>query len=124
MDKFEIPIQVQWSNLDPNRHLRHSAYYDYGATTRIAFFYQHGLTNSKPEELRIGPILFHEEALFKREIRFEDSITVDLLLTKSTHDFARWTCNNAYTKQIEPWPPSSNCMVVGLTWTNDNRPAQ
>ena len=98
MDKFYLPIQVRWSDIDQNRHLRHSAYYDYGATVRIACFSQHGLTNLKFEELRIGPILFREEAVFKREIKFEDSITVDLFVTKATHDFSRWSVRHHFIK--------------------------
>ena len=72
MKSFSLPIQVRWSDIDQNRHLRHSAYYDYGATARISCFSQHGLTNQKLEELHIGLILFREEAIFKREIKFED----------------------------------------------------
>ena len=98
MDKFSLPIQVRWSDIDQNRHLRHSAYYDYGATVRIACFSQHGLTNLKFEELRIGPILFREEAVFKREIKFEDSITVDLSVTKATTDFSRWSVRHHFLK--------------------------
>ena len=98
MDKFYLPIQVRWSDIDQNRHLRHSAYYDYGATVRIACFSQHGLTNLKFEELRIGPILFREEAVFKREIKFEDSITVDLSVTKATTDFSRWSVRHHFLK--------------------------
>ncbi|MCA6379821.1 MAG: thioesterase family protein [Cytophagales bacterium] len=71
MKNFEIPIQVRWSDIDQNRHLRHSAYYDYGATTRIACFSQQGLTNLKFEELRIGPILFREEAIFNPDYAIE-----------------------------------------------------
>jgi acyl-CoA thioester hydrolase len=98
MDKFYLPIQVRWSDIDQNRHLRHSAYYDYGATVRIACFSQHGLTNLKFEELRIGPILFREEAVFKREIKFEDSIAVDLFVTKATRDFSRWSVRHHFIK--------------------------
>jgi acyl-CoA thioester hydrolase len=99
MDKFSLPIQVRWSDIDQNRHLRHSAYYDYGATVRIACFSQHGLTNLRFEELRIGPILFREEAIFKREIKFEDRITVDLAVTKATPDFARWSVRHQFYKE-------------------------
>ena len=99
MDKFSLPIQVRWSDIDQNRHLRHSAYYDYGATVRIACFSQHGLTNIKFEELRIGPILFREEAVFKREIKFEDRITVDLEVTKATPDFSRWSVRHKFLKE-------------------------
>jgi acyl-CoA thioester hydrolase len=91
MESYSLPIQVRWSDIDQNRHLRHSAYYDYGATVRIDCFSKHGLTSLKFEELRIGPILFREEAIFKREIKFEDTITVDLAVTKATPDFSRWS---------------------------------
>lgn len=101
MDKFSLPIQVRWSDIDQNRHLRHSAYYDYGATVRIACFSDHGLTNLKFEELRIGPILFREEAIFKREIKFEDKITVDLMVTKANSDFSRWSIRHHLYKEDE-----------------------
>lgn len=99
MDKFSLPIQVRWSDIDQNRHLRHSAYYDYGATVRVACFSQYGLTNQKFEELRIGPILFREEALFKREIKFEDRVTVDLEVTKASPDFSRWSIRHHFYKE-------------------------
>lgn len=91
MNSFLYPIQVRWSDIDQNRHLRHSAYYDYGATARIACFSQHGLTNLKFEELHIGLILFREEAIFKKEIKFEDQVSIDMVVTKATPDFARWS---------------------------------
>ena len=99
MQKFSLPIQVRWSDIDQNRHLRHSVYYDYGATVRISCFSDHGLTNLKFEELHIGPILFREEAIFKREIKFEDKITVDMEVTKATRDFARWSIRHQFFKE-------------------------
>ena len=99
MEKFSLPIQVRWSDIDSNRHLRHSVYYDYGATARIACFSQHGLTNLKFDELHIGPILFREEAVFKREIKFEDRVTIDMEVTKATPDYARWSIRHQITKE-------------------------
>lgn len=98
MKHFALPIQVRWSDIDQNRHLRHSAYYDYGATARIACFSQHGLTNRKFEELHIGPILFREEAIFKREIKFEDLVIIDMVVTRATPDFARWSVRHQLLK--------------------------
>jgi acyl-CoA thioester hydrolase len=57
------------------------------------------LTNLKFEELRIGPILFREEALFKREVKFEDRISVDLVVTKATADFSRWSVRHHIYKE-------------------------
>lgn len=34
--KFEKEIEVRWADVDQNRHVRHSAYYDYGAHVRVA----------------------------------------------------------------------------------------
>jgi len=97
MEKFILPIQVRWSDIDQNRHLRHSAYYDYGATARIVLFSESGLPNSKLEELHIGPILFREEAIFRKEIKFEDKITIDIQVTKALPDFSRWSlCHHLY----------------------------
>ncbi|MBK7651121.1 MAG: thioesterase family protein [Flammeovirgaceae bacterium] len=98
MKSYSLPIQVRWSDIDQNRHLRHSAYYDYGATVRVACFSEHELTNLKFEELRIGPILFREEAIFKREIKFEDKVTIDLIVTKATPDFSRWSIRHHFYK--------------------------
>ena len=98
MEKFSIPIQIRWADIDQNRHLRHSVYYDYGATVRIACFSQQGLTTAKLEELGIGPIAFREEAVFRRELKFEDQITINLELVKATKDFGRWTIRHQILK--------------------------
>lgn len=98
MKKYSLPIQIRWADIDQNRHLRHSVYYDYGAMVRITFLSSMGLTTEKLEELRIGPIIFREEAIFKREINLEDKIEMDVELTKTTHDYSRWTIRHTITK--------------------------
>ena len=47
MQKFSRAIQIRWSDMDANRHLRHSAYYDYGAAMRIMVLSDGGLTLKK-----------------------------------------------------------------------------
>ena len=91
MTAFEKNIEIRWSDLDPNNHLRHSAYYDYGAYSRICFLNEHGLTAEIMLQHNIGPILFREECLFKKEIKFGDTIMVNVKLDKATPDFSRWT---------------------------------
>ncbi len=99
MEKFSLPVQVRWADLDPNRHLRHSVYYDYGAFVRVACFSQLGLTTKKLEELGIGPVLFREEAIFKREIGFEDRIIVDAEICLARDDFARFSVRHHFIKE-------------------------
>jgi acyl-CoA thioester hydrolase len=91
MNNFIKEIQVRWSDLDPNFHLRHSVYYDWGAFCRIDFLNNHGLTANVMTELNFGPILFREEAIFRKEIRMNDEVTIDLKLLKAKKDFSRWT---------------------------------
>jgi acyl-CoA thioester hydrolase len=98
MQKFSTPLQIRWSDIDANRHLRHSVYYDYGAAMRMMFLTQHGLTTQKLEEFQIGPVLLREEAIFKREIRLEDSISIDVEIVKATHNFSRWSLRHNLNK--------------------------
>jgi acyl-CoA thioester hydrolase len=96
--KYVKTIQIRWADIDANRHLRHSAYYDYGATLRMMILSENGLTTEKLEQLQIGPVLFREEALFRREIRLEDVITVDVELLKATPDYGRWSIRHNFLK--------------------------
>ncbi len=91
MQKFSRAIQVRWSDIDAIRHLRHSVYYDYAASVRMLLFQENGLTTDYLEDHQIGPILFREESVFKREIRVEDSVIIDVELVKATLDFGRWS---------------------------------
>jgi len=95
---FSRKIQIRWADIDVNQHLRHSAYYDYGAAVRMMFLSEMGLTTKKLKEFQIGPVLFREEAIFKREINFEDGITLDLALTKASPDFGRWSFRHNFIK--------------------------
>ena len=98
MEKYSKTIQLRWSDVDQNRHLRHSVYYDFGAFIRISFLTEHGLTTSKMEELKIGPILFREEIIFKREIKPEDQLEVDVELVKTTPGYAKWSLRHRFIK--------------------------
>jgi acyl-CoA thioester hydrolase len=99
MNQFTQSIQIRWADIDANRHLRHSVYYDYGASMRMNVLSERGLTTKKLEEFMIGPILFREEAIFKREILLEDNITINVELVKTTEDCGRWSLRHHFYKQ-------------------------
>ncbi len=99
MQHFTRSMQVRWSDMDANRHLRHSVYYDYGAAMRMMVLSEGGLNLRKLEEFEVGPILFREEAIFKRELRLDDKITLDVVMVKSTEDFARWSLRHHFIKE-------------------------
>jgi acyl-CoA thioester hydrolase len=88
---FIKTIDVRWADLDPNYHVRHSVYYDYGAYCRICFFNENGITSPFLAEHQIGPILFREECIFRKELRLGDTVTIDLQLLKAKSDYSRWS---------------------------------
>ncbi len=91
MKNYHKAVEIRWSDLDANFHVRHSVYYDWGAFLRMSFLWEHGLTASVMQEHKVGPIIFREEALFKKELHFGDKITVALYLQKCSTDFSKWT---------------------------------
>ncbi|MDF2189991.1 acyl-CoA thioesterase [Paraflavitalea sp. CAU 1676] len=99
MSSYVKPVEVRWADLDPNFHLRHSVYYDYGAYCRIAFLEAHGLTAASMAQFHFGPILFREECVFKKEIRLGDEVTIDLHLTKAREDQSRWSIRHHIYKK-------------------------
>lgn len=91
-------VEVRWSDLDPNFHLRHSVYYDWGAFVRMSFMTERGITPSLLLQLHTGPILFREECIFKKEIGFSDKVELNLSLTKASHDMGRWSMKHEIWK--------------------------
>jgi acyl-CoA thioester hydrolase len=101
MENFKKTVAVRWSDLDPNFHVRHSAYYDYCAYIRTHYLQQQGITAQYMQQHSFGPILFREECVFKKEINFNDEVVIDAQLSKATKDFSRWTIVHQIFKNTE-----------------------
>ena len=91
MQHYTKELEIRWADLDPNFHVLHSKYYDFGAYCRMSFFSENGITVEALQEYHIGPIILREECIFKKEIRFGDTISVSLFLRKLTTGCRRWT---------------------------------
>jgi acyl-CoA thioester hydrolase len=91
MTTFSKTISIRWADIDPNFHLRHSVYYDFGSQFRIEVLEKSGLTLKLMQEEGFGPVLFREECIFKREIRLSDNITINAKISKMRPDASRWT---------------------------------
>jgi acyl-CoA thioester hydrolase len=98
MEQYIKPIEIRWADLDPNFHLRHSVYYDYGAFCRVNFLSEFGMPVTLMEQLHFGPILFREEAVFRKEVRLGDELTIDLQVSKARQDFSRWSIRHQLVK--------------------------
>ncbi len=91
MNDYTQKIALRWADLDPNFHVRHSVYYDWGATIRTDFMTSQGLTLQVMQKEHFGPVLFREECIFKKEIRFGDELTINYKALKIRKDFARFS---------------------------------
>jgi acyl-CoA thioester hydrolase len=99
MDAYVRPVEIRWADLDPNFHLRHSVYYDFGAYCRISFLEEKGLGPAFMAKNHFGPILFREECIFRKEIRLGDVISIDLQLLKARQDMGRWAFQHNFVKK-------------------------
>ncbi len=113
MEDLVMPIQIRWSDLDPNFHLRHSVYYDWGAVCRVEYLNKAGLTLQRMQQLQIGLILFREECVFRREVRMGDVVTIDAKILKARRDFSRFTIQHVIKKDSDTM---SAIITVDIAW--------
>lgn len=118
MKSYIKTVEIRWADLDPNFHLRHSVYYDFGASSRIDFLQQEGITAQFMQQHSFGLIIFREECIFKKEIRLTDIITIDLKLQKATSDFSRWTIQHNIFKNGET---VSAVITIDGAWIDINK---
>lgn len=89
-EPYEKSFEIRWADLDPHRHLRHSAYVDYATHVRFAFLADHDYTPQRFGALDFGPILFRETTSFYKEVRGGSTITVDFCVGGLAPDASRW----------------------------------
>ena len=81
---YKIKFHTRWSDFDANKHMRHTAYNDYAAEARLRFMTENGFGIDIMEKNNIGPVLFAENTLFKREIKLGEDISIELFLEASS----------------------------------------
>jgi acyl-CoA thioester hydrolase len=87
---FKVEFATKWSDFDPNRHMRHTAYNEYAAEVRIRYFSEHNFSIQEFTKHNIGPILFTEETSFRKEIHLGENITVNIKLAGLSANNERW----------------------------------
>jgi acyl-CoA thioester hydrolase len=87
---FSQPVGLRWADLDPNGHVRHSVYYDWGAMVRIAYLQSRGVGPDWMARNAIGPVLFREEARFLKELRLGDQVVIDVRLSVASAEGRKW----------------------------------
>ncbi|WP_299623456.1 acyl-CoA thioesterase [uncultured Tenacibaculum sp.] len=87
---FIVNFTTRWADFDANIHMRHTAYNDYAAESRLRYFNQFGITIHDFTKEKVGPILFEENTKFLKEIHLGEDISVNLKITGLSGKGERW----------------------------------
>jgi acyl-CoA thioester hydrolase len=96
--KFSTRISLRWADIDANFHLRHSVFYDLCAQQRMEALTSMGITLKTMQEQHYGPIIFREECTFRREIKLDDDVSIDLRIRYLSKDHSRFSFAHTFTK--------------------------
>lgn len=98
MENIFYEGQVLWSQIDANRHLRHSAYADFCAQARSNLLNQAGLSLDKFSTYQIGPILFKETSSYFKEVKMDEYVKVSVEITKYNKENSRFSFRHTIYK--------------------------
>jgi len=88
--EYSVTFATKWSDFDPNRHMRHTAYNEYAAEVRIRYFAAQNFSIEEFTKHNIGPILFEEYVSFRKEIHLGENISVNLKISGLSKNNERW----------------------------------
>ncbi len=82
---------------------------------RITYLQEKGLTPALMQKMNFGPIIFREEAIFRKEVCYNDLISVNLQLIKARRVYSRWTIRQEIIRNNE-----IRCAIVTIdgAWLN------
>ena len=95
-ESFVQRFRVGWSDLDGNVHMGATSFMDHAFNTRMLYFAQHGFTMARFAAEKFGPVLAHDDLVYRRELRLMDEFTVDLELVGISADGVRFRLRNTF----------------------------
>lgn len=69
----QVPLDVQWGDMDALGHVNNARYFTWFESARIALFEQVSLANTG-SDLEVGPILAKIECTFRQPVHYPDRI--------------------------------------------------
>ena len=110
MDTYSMTYEVRWADIDANHHRGYSAYIDAATELRYRFFKSHAIPPDTFEKLNIGPVYTTLSVNFFREVRMDETLTINYQLAglspqgkhwKLRHDFLKVNNKKAVTLFLE-----------------------
>jgi len=81
-----VKLKFRWSDLDPNGHIRNSAYCDMFVDARMQLFKSSGFTLSKFASLNMGPVVLREDFYYIKELFGDAEVYVAVYIAGKTED--------------------------------------
>ncbi|XZF13550.1 acyl-CoA thioesterase [Chitinophagaceae bacterium MMS25-I14] len=115
MISVKTQLSIRWADIDPNFHLRHSVYYDFAAQMRTEVLTQMGITMESMRDDHFGPVLFREECIFRKEIRFGENIFLTVRISRLREDYGRFSMQHEFCRE-----DGTVCAVLNIdgAWMN------
>jgi acyl-CoA thioester hydrolase len=117
-ERYAKSFEVRWADLDPNAHMRHSAYADYGAQARVGFLTEHGFSLAQFQKARLGPVLFREDLKYLREIRPNERISVTCEAVGVSPNRKHWRIRHRIFRQDDELSCIIDCQGAWLDLVN------
>lgn len=111
---YKIQFHTKWADFDANKHMRHSAYNDYAAEARIRLLKDNGFGVDVMETHNIGPMLFSENTVFKREIKMGEDIQVELFLEAASKKLERFKIMHYIYREDGILSATVSCYIAWL----------
>ncbi len=83
---FSQRFRVKWSDVDPNMHLRANVYLDFADNVRFSYLGEMGFPPAYFQKNKMGPILFNLNASYRKEIRLNEKVEVNVKLDYLSED--------------------------------------
>ena len=95
---FEKTFIAGWGDVDPNSHMRNSAYLDKCSDVRVMYFAENGFPAAEFMRLRIGPVIMKDELEYFREIGLLEAMKVTYTQAGLSEDGSRFLVRNEFYK--------------------------
>jgi acyl-CoA thioester hydrolase len=95
---FEKTFNAGWGDVDPNSHMRNSAYLDRCSDIRVMYFAENGFPSTEFMRLRIGPVIMKDELEYFREIGLLEAVKVTYVQAGLSEDGSRFLVRNEFYK--------------------------
>lgn len=87
---FEWKHQVRWSDVDANRHMRNTAFSEVAIDARLQYMAGAGFPTHEFERIGFGPVIIREDIRYRREVFFDDVLSVRLFSSGLSVDASHW----------------------------------